>query len=87
MAAVRGIVYSPHHMGDNDTGTKYDSLELIFRDAKHAELFAGYELEPETRPTGKRDGDLDRDMKRQLLAGTVDEELLKYAYGGTFDAS
>src|SRR5262249_28642467 len=28
-AAVRGVVLSPHHMGRNETGTKYDNLDVI----------------------------------------------------------
>lgn len=31
--AIDGNHLSPHHCGDNDTGTKYHSLELIFRES------------------------------------------------------
>jgi hypothetical protein len=40
-AAIEGCRRSPHHMGQNDRHTKYDSLELILRDAKHIESFMG----------------------------------------------
>ena len=38
-AAIDGCARSPHHMGQNDRHTRYDSLELILRDAKHIEDF------------------------------------------------
>jgi hypothetical protein len=33
--AISGYRLSPHHMGENDNNTVYDSLDLILRDAKH----------------------------------------------------
>lgn len=39
-AAIDGCRASPHHMGENDTGTVYDSIELIFRTTEKAEWFA-----------------------------------------------
>lgn len=38
-AAIDGCSRSAHHMGQNDRHTRYDSLELILRDAKHIEFF------------------------------------------------
>lgn len=32
-------------MGDNPSGKRYDSVELILRDAEHIERFAGYATE------------------------------------------
>lgn len=37
--AITGCSRSPHHMGQNDRGTRFDDLELILRDAKHIESF------------------------------------------------
>lgn len=37
--AIHGCHVSPHHCGENDTGTVYQSLELIVRDAKHVDMF------------------------------------------------
>ena len=37
--AVDGCKASPHHMGQNNTGQRYDDIELIVRDAKHVEQF------------------------------------------------
>lgn len=33
--AISGYRNSPHHMGENDRGTRYDDIELFLRDAKH----------------------------------------------------
>jgi uncharacterized protein YdaU (DUF1376 family) len=40
--AISGYQNSPHHMGGNENGTRYDSIELILRDSKHVD--AGLEF-------------------------------------------
>lgn len=40
LAAVDGCALSEWHQGQNPRGRRYDSLELIFRDAEHIERFA-----------------------------------------------
>jgi hypothetical protein len=54
--AISGYRNSPHHMGQNDTGTVYDSLELFLRDSEHVDrglkLYAEpprIDLSPQTR--------------------------------------
>lgn len=37
--AVRGWQHSPHHCGQNQTGTVYNDLDLLLRDASHIETF------------------------------------------------
>jgi hypothetical protein len=37
--AIRGCTYSEFHMGRNKMNKRYDSVELIFRDAEHIEKF------------------------------------------------
>ncbi len=37
--AIDGCHLSPHHCGQNPSGTKYQSLELIMRDSKHVSMF------------------------------------------------
>ena len=37
--AIVGCSLTPHNMGDNKTGAKYDDIELILRDASHVEVF------------------------------------------------
>jgi hypothetical protein len=40
--AVEGCLNSHFHMGRNNRGRVYNSIELIFRDSEHIERFAGY---------------------------------------------
>jgi len=40
-AAVEGCSKTPHNMGRNDTGQRWDDLELICRDGAHVERFMG----------------------------------------------
>jgi len=37
--AIRGCSKTPHNMGENDRNTKFNSIELILRDAAHIERF------------------------------------------------
>ncbi len=37
--AIDGCASSSHHMGKNDNKTRYDAIDLIFRDADHIEGF------------------------------------------------
>ncbi len=37
--AIDGCMKSPYHQGDNETGTKYDDLELILRNETKIEFF------------------------------------------------
>jgi hypothetical protein len=41
-AAIDGCKASPHHMGQNDRHTVYDTLELILRDGGNVERFKSY---------------------------------------------
>jgi hypothetical protein len=41
-ASITGYTRSPHHMGQNETHTRYDSLELILRDSQHIEAGLGF---------------------------------------------
>lgn len=38
-SAIIGCSKTPHNMGQNDRGEKYDSIDLIFRDADHIDRF------------------------------------------------
>jgi hypothetical protein len=40
-AAIRGVVLSGWHMGDNEQRTRYDDLTVICRDGSQVERFAG----------------------------------------------
>lgn len=37
--AIEGCAYTPFNMGQNKAGQRYDSIDLIFRDAEHIEQF------------------------------------------------
>ena len=39
ISAIDGCHRSPYHCGDNESGSRYQSLELIVRDAKHVQQF------------------------------------------------
>jgi hypothetical protein len=45
--AIDGCHRSPHHCGQNDQGTKYQSLDLIVRDASHVQQFMETPEHPE----------------------------------------
>lgn len=52
--AIDGCKRSPHHMGQNESRTVYDSLSLILRDADHINRFIGYlNAAPQQGATGK----------------------------------
>lgn len=49
--AASGYMLSPHHTGQNETGTIYDKFEMIFRDGEKVEQGEGYYRRP---PRGRR---------------------------------
>lgn len=44
--AIRGCSVTPHNMGMNERGQKYNDLALIMRDAEHIERFIAHEASP-----------------------------------------
>jgi hypothetical protein len=44
--AITGYLNSPHHMGINDSNTKYDELALLLRDAAHIDAGLRFHAEP-----------------------------------------
>ncbi|HEY2024596.1 hypothetical protein [Paraburkholderia sp.] len=48
--AIRGCSRDPWHMGENERGRKFNSLELILRDAKHIEDFIEFDTNPPAPP-------------------------------------
>ena len=44
--AIDGCSKTPHNMGANDSGQRYDDVSLIFRDAEHIERFMVNALTP-----------------------------------------
>lgn len=52
--AVRGWRKSPHHAGQNDSGTVYNDLGLLLRDAEHIEKFRDMERGSQQPPIPAR---------------------------------
>ncbi len=52
--AIDGCKLSAWHMGDNDRGRKFNSLELIFRDREHIEKFCETKRAPPRRADIRR---------------------------------
>lgn len=44
--AILGCSLSPFHMGENDRKTRYDGIDLIFRDAEKVDKFVAYANSP-----------------------------------------
>lgn len=44
--SISGYKNSPHHQGQNDRGTVYDSIELLLRDAKHIDAGLRFYRDP-----------------------------------------
>ena len=44
--AITGCTLSAYHMGDNETGARYDGLDLIIRSAGKIDQFIGYFKSP-----------------------------------------
>ena len=53
--AIDGCARTPHNMGDNDQHERYDSIELILRDAQHIDRFRRNAANP-PRPAGAANG-------------------------------
>jgi len=58
--AIDGCAATPHNMGDNDRGEKYDDIELIVRDAKHVERFMRNADDPPKPRISSRPSELQR---------------------------
>jgi len=55
ISAITGCSLTPHNMGKNDRNERYDSLELILRDASHIDRFMKNAISPpmaDTKLTG-----------------------------------
>lgn len=54
--AIEGCSLTPHNMGENERGEKYDSIELILRDAAHIDRFMANAKTPPKVPEKKPSG-------------------------------
>lgn len=53
--AINGCSLSPFHMGDNTNGQRYDSLDLILRDAEKIDQFIGFYRNPPRKPQTQKE--------------------------------
>ncbi len=53
--AIKGCSMSPYHMGDNANGQRYDSLDLILRDAEKIDQFLGFYRNPPRKPQTQKE--------------------------------
>jgi hypothetical protein len=63
---ISGYRNSPHHLGDNDRNTVYDSIELFLRDAQHIDSGLGFHRNPPRRDLSEQ--------TRRIAAQTEDWE-------------
>jgi hypothetical protein len=79
--AILGCSRSPYHMGLNDRSTKYNSLELILRNADKIDAFMQMAVSPPSptngyahlTPAQKRQAESEANV-RAFLAGTPDDQ-------------
>jgi len=61
--AISGYLNSPHHMGVNDRGTRYDDIELFLRDAKRIDAGLEFARSPPSNVSS---------LTRKIIANTED---------------
>lgn len=66
--AIDGCANSPHHMGQNDNGMIYDSIELIFRNNGKVDQFIGFNTRVRQKSKAEiRQADMLEDLKNLEL--------------------
>jgi hypothetical protein len=76
--AIRGCSRDPWHMGQNEQGRVFNSLELILRDEQHIEQFMAFDATPPQPGNGQVSSRQDRRRKTAeafgFVAGTTSDE-------------
>lgn len=59
--SISGYLHSPHHMGTDPkgSGTKYDDIEIMLRDAKHVDAGLAFQRAQDQRLEQKKQSDID----------------------------
>jgi hypothetical protein len=71
-SAINGCSNTPHNMGDNDRGQRYDSIELILRDSGQIDRFMGNDvLQPITRSTANKKTSANIAAAQEFLRGDL----------------
>lgn len=78
--AIYGCSVTPYNMGENDRGEKYDSIELILRDAAHIDRFMKNADNP---PTGK----VKTIEQTQREASAQASRVGKFLFGDSYEAN
>ncbi len=76
--AIRGCSRDPWHMGANDSGRPFNSLELILRDEKHIEQFMAFDIKPPqpSRSVSRQDRRRKTAEAFGFVAGTRDDSTI-----------
>jgi hypothetical protein len=75
--AVVGCAHTPHNMGQNDRGERYDDLELICRDAAHVDRFRARADAEAPTPPARPDDDVLREVLGLAREQTGDQQLMR----------
>lgn len=71
--AIRGCSKTPYNMGKNDRNTKFNGIDLIFRDADHIDRFIATDGNPK-RAGPETDEERSKRIEREFLGNQVQEE-------------
>lgn len=55
---ITGYLNSPHHMGQNDSATRYDAIELLLRDSQHIDAGLQFYKSPPVTHLSKKTRDI-----------------------------
>lgn len=69
-AAIDGCAVTPHNLGQNDRGERYDDLELICRDAAHVDRFRANAASP---PVSRGKGPVDPAASQSFFDSLPDD--------------
>lgn len=73
--AIRGCSKTPHNMGQNDRNTKFNSLNLILRDADRIDYFCALD-DTTARPSAESTADMNARVMAEFL-GEQDENTIE----------
>jgi hypothetical protein len=79
--AIDGYHLSPHHLGQNDRGTKYLDLELFARSDEHVEKGINYAENPPKPYASSRSG-IDESWGRDVRHGRIEAKSDSSLVGG-----
>ena len=69
--AITGCSLSPFHMGDNEKGQRYDTLDLILRNAEKIDQFIGFYRNPPKPINGKTQRQIDSEATTRAIFGNM----------------